>query len=113
LLESAYEECLAHELSLRALSVERQRLLPLSYKGLQLECTYRMDLVVCGELVVEIKAVERLLPVHEAQLITYLRLSGMPTGLLVNFHAETIRSGLRRLARRHARIFEKEGRQEG
>jgi GxxExxY protein len=97
LLESAYEACLAHELTFRGLSFERQKALPISYKGVQLECGYRMDFLVCAELVVEIKAVERLLRVHEAQLISYLRLTRMPAGLLVNFHAETIRRGLRRL----------------
>ena len=97
LLESAYEACLAHELTLRRLGFERQKALPVSYKGVDLECGYHMDFVVCGELVVELKAVERLLPVHEAQLISYLRLTRLPAGLLVNFHMETIRRGLRRL----------------
>ncbi len=97
LLESAYEACLAHELALRGLCFERQKTLPVSYKGVRLECGYRMDFVVRAELVVEVKAVERLLPVHEAQLISYLRLTRLPAGLLVNFHAETIRRGLRRL----------------
>lgn len=97
LLESAYEQCLAHELALRGLSFQRQVSVPVEYKGLQLECGYRVDLVVEGELVVELKAVERLLPVHEAQVITYLRLMGLQAGLLVNFHAETIKRGLRRL----------------
>jgi GxxExxY protein len=97
LLESAYEACLAHELTLRGLSFERQKMLPVSYKGVQLECGYRMDFVVRNELVVEVKAVERLLPVHEAQLISYLRLTRLPAGLLVNFHAPTVRRGLRRL----------------
>ncbi len=98
LLESAYEACLAHELTLRRLSFERQVPLPVIYKGVQLECGYRMDFVVCQELVVELKAVERLLPVHEAQLISYLRLTRVPAGLLVNFHVEAIRRGLRRLS---------------
>jgi GxxExxY protein len=101
LLESAYEACLAHELTLRGLSFERQQSLPVSYKGVRLECGYRMDFVVHAELVVELKAVERLLPVHEAQLISYLRLTRLPAGLLVNFHAETIRRGLRRLTLKH------------
>jgi GxxExxY protein len=101
LLESAYEACLAHELTLRGLSFERQQSLPVSYKGVRLECGYRMDFVVRAELVIEVKAVERLLPVHEAQLISYLRLTRLPAGLLVNFHAETIRRGLRRLTLKH------------
>src|SRR5262245_27445532 len=78
LLESAYEHCLAHELRLRGFRFQRQRPLPLQYKGLALDCGYRLDLVVEDRLVVEIKAVERLLPVHEAQVITYLRLIGLP-----------------------------------
>jgi GxxExxY protein len=97
LLESAYGECLAREMGLRGLRFERQKRLPVSYKGLLLECTYRLDFVVEHQLILEIKAVERLLPVHEAQLITYLRLSRIPAGLLVNFHTGAIRRGLRRL----------------
>ncbi|HVW23965.1 MAG TPA: GxxExxY protein [Polyangiaceae bacterium] len=97
LLESAYEACLAHEFALRDLSFERQKPLPVRYKGLPLECGYRMDFVMKGELVLEVKAVEHLLPIHSAQLISYLRLTGIRTGLLVNFHAETIQRGLRRL----------------
>jgi GxxExxY protein len=97
LLESVYEQCLALEFGLRGLSFERQKPLPVAYKGSQLEIGYRLDFVVEGQLVVEIKAVEQLLPVHQAQLLTYLRLTRLTTGLLVNFHAETIRRGLRRL----------------
>jgi len=97
LLESAYEVCLAHELTLRGLSFERQVALPVRFKGVELDCAYRMDFVVGNELVVELKAVEQLLPVHEAQLITYLRLTALPAGLLVNFHVKTLRQGLRRL----------------
>ena len=97
LLESAYETCLEHELVLRGLRVERQKPLPVRYKGVTLECGYRMDFVVQAELIVEVKAVEHLLPVHAAQLISYLRLTGIQAGLLVNFHVETIRRGLRRL----------------
>src|SRR4051794_9663481 len=77
LLESAYERCLCHELSLRGVVFERQRALPLVYKGVQLDCGYRLDIVVAEALVVEVKAVERLLPVHEAQALTYLRLTGL------------------------------------
>lgn len=97
LLESANEACLEHELSLRRLRCERQKPLPVQYKGVNLACGYRLDLVVEDELIVELKAVEHLLPVHAAQLISYLRLTGIQTGLLVNFHAETIKRGLRRL----------------
>jgi GxxExxY protein len=97
LLESAYERCLAHELSLRGLHFERQKPLPISYKGILLECGYRLDFIVEAELIVEIKATEHLLPVHHAQLLTYLRLTRLTCGLLVNFHAPTIQRGLRRL----------------
>ena len=72
-------------------------MLPVRYKGIDLRAGYRLDLIVGGQLLVELKAVERLLPVHEAQVITYLKLSGLPVGLLVNFHAAAIRQGLRRL----------------
>jgi GxxExxY protein len=98
LLESAYEACLARELSLRGLIFAHQQRLPISYKGMDLACAYRMDFVINRELVVEVKAVEQLLPVHEAQLISYLRLTGIPAGLLVNFHAVVLRHGLRRLS---------------
>jgi GxxExxY protein len=98
LLESAYEECLCHELSVARVPFERQKALAIRYKGTELQAGYRLDLVVGGSLLVELKAVERLLPVHKAQVITYLRLSGLPTGLLVNFHEAAIRHGLRRLS---------------
>lgn len=97
LLESAYDECLAHELRLRELSYERQRLVSVEYKGIALQRGYRLDFVVDDALVVELKAVESLMPVHEAQVLTYLRLTGIRVGLLVNFHCETIKAGLRRL----------------
>jgi GxxExxY protein len=97
LLESAYEESLAHELSLQGVRFEHQRPVPISYKGMELAHGYRLDFLVAGVLVLEIKAVETLLPLHEAQLLTYLKLTGLPIGLLVNFHAETLRRGLRRL----------------
>jgi len=98
LLESAYEECLVLELGLVGLRCERQRRVPLHYKGHALAHGYRLDLVVEEQLIVEIKATEQLLPVHEAQVVTYLKLTGLPTGLLVNFGAETLRKGLRRLS---------------
>lgn len=98
LLESAYEECLCHELELCGIRFERQKPVPLSYKGLRLENSYRIDLLVEGAVIVEIKTVERLLPVHEAQLLTYLRLSGTKLGLLINFNAALIKDGIKRLA---------------
>ena len=98
LLESAYEQCLCHELSLRGLSFERQRPLPLVYKGVHLECGYRLDVVVGSCLIVEVKAVERLLPVHEAQALTYLRLTRLSAALVVNFNVAVLRHGVRRLS---------------
>jgi GxxExxY protein len=102
LLESAYEQCVAHELTLRGLRFERQRAVPLDYKGMPLECGYRLDFVVEEELIVEIKSVDRLLSVHQAQLLTYLRLTGLETGLLVNFRETVLRNGLRRLTLRRS-----------
>jgi len=96
LLESAYEECLCHELHLRGLSFERQVDVPLSYKGLQLHCGYKIDLVVQKEVVLELKAVEKLLPVHEAQLLTYLKLTDKRVGLLINFNSALLTNGIKR-----------------
>jgi GxxExxY protein len=100
LLESAYEHCLAHELTLRRLRIQRQVPLPLRYKGLALDCGYRLDIVVEGCVVLELKTVDRFLPVHEAQLITYLKLMHLPVGLLVNFNVPFLKQGLRRLVNR-------------
>lgn len=97
LLESAYEMCLAEELRLRQLSVRTQVLLPVSYKGLQLSSGYKLDLIVEDQVVVEVKAVQQLLPVHEAQLLTYLKLSSKPVGLLINFHVPVLRTGIKRI----------------
>lgn len=96
LLESAYEECLAHELTLRGVPFERQKPLPVVYKGMKLECGYRVDLLVDGRVVVELKAVEALAPIHDAILLTYLRLSGCKIGLLINFHCAVLKDGIRR-----------------
>jgi GxxExxY protein len=96
LLESAYEECLCLELKEAGISHRRQVPLPIVYKGMRLDCGYRMDIVVEDELVIEIKAVERLLPIHEAQMLTYLRLSGVRAGLLMNFNEVMLKNGLRR-----------------
>ena len=100
LLESAYEQCLAHELSLRGLQFERQRPVPVAYKGVRLDCGYRLDFVIEDRLLVEIKAVESLLPVHQAQVLTYLQLTQLPVALLVNFNAFPLKAGLRRLTRK-------------
>jgi GxxExxY protein len=94
LLESAYEQCLCHELHLRGLSFKCQVDLPVSYKGLQLDCGYKIDLIVSDEVIVELKSVERILPVHEAQLLTYLKLSGKTVGLLINFNTPLLTRGI-------------------
>ena len=96
-LESAYEECLCWELSQARLIVERQVPLPIAYKGINLEVGYRLDLVVEKQLIVELKTVERLLPIHEAQLLTYLKLSGIKTGLLLNFNSAVLKDGIKRM----------------
>jgi GxxExxY protein len=97
LLESAYEECLCHELSLRNVPFERQKPLPVTYKSVRLDCGYRIDLIVANAVMVELKAVEALLPIHEAQLLTYLKLSNLPLGLLINFHVPVLKHGLKRV----------------
>lgn len=94
LLESAYEASLCHELSLRRLAFQTQVALPVAYKGIKLDCGYRLDMVVVGSVVVEIKAVEKLEPVHEAQLLTYMRLGGYKVGLLINFNVPLLRDGI-------------------
>ena len=98
LLESAYEECLCHELTLRGLQFERQKELPIDYKGNRLDCGYRMDLVVAGNVIVELKACDNLLPIHAAQLLTYLKLTGLKIGLLINFNVAMLKDGIKRLA---------------
>ena len=97
LLESAYEECLCYELSERGIPFDRQKPLPVVYKSVRLDCGYRIDLVVAQKLIVELKVVEELLPIHEAQLLTYLKLSNLPVGLLINFHVPVLKHGLKRI----------------
>jgi GxxExxY protein len=97
LLESAYEECLCHELALAGLRFERQKPLPVSYKSVRLDCGYRLDLVVEGKVIVELKTVDELVPIHDAQLLTYLKLSGLTVGLLVNFNVPVLKQGLKRI----------------
>lgn len=96
LLESAYRVCLAHELRSRGRIVETEVSLPVVYEGIRLEAGYRMDMVIDGRVVVELKAVDSLLPVHMAQVITYLKLSGLRLGFLMNFHAGLLKDGLHR-----------------
>ena len=97
LLESAYEECLAYELSAAGLPFERQRALPVRYKDVLLDCGYRLDFVVEGTLILELKAVTELHPTHEAQLLTYLKLDKKILGLLVNFNVPTLKQGVKRV----------------
>ncbi len=97
LLESAYEECLCKELELRGIPFVRQRELPVEYKGVKLDCGYRLDVVVADELIVELKACEKLEPIHEAQLLTYLKLTGIHVGLLINFNVPVLKEGIKRL----------------
>ncbi|MCA1804242.1 MAG: GxxExxY protein [Xanthomonadaceae bacterium] len=98
LLESAYEECLCHELLVRRVRFERQCNLPVKYKGVRLECGYRMDLVVDGCLLLELKAVDSITMIHEAQLLTYLKLTKLRLGLLINFNVPVLHKGIRRFA---------------
>lgn len=93
LLESAYEECLCHELGLRDLGFKRQVPLPIVYKGVNLDCGYRLDIIVQDSVILELKCVDRLLPIHDAQLITYLRLTDKQVGLLINFHVDILTRG--------------------
>jgi len=97
LLESAYEECLAHEMSSRGILFERQNPVPVIYKDSKLECGYRLDFLVAGKVVVKLKSIEGLAPVHDAIPLTYMRLSGMSVGLLINFNVAALRQGIRRL----------------
>jgi GxxExxY protein len=97
LLESAYEECLCYELAQENFVFRRQVALPVVYKSVRLDCGYRLDVVIENRLILELKAVERLLPIHEAQVITYLRLSNIPIGLLLNFNSVVLKHGIRRL----------------
>lgn len=97
LLESAYEECLCHELSLRGLPFERQKPISVVYKETKLDCGYRIDLLVADRVVVELKSIESLAPIHDAILLTYLRLSSCRLGLLINFNVITLKDGVSRL----------------
>ncbi len=97
LLESAYQSCLTFELKQLGLKVKEQESLPVVYKQVKLDCGYRLDLVVEDEIIVEIKAVEKLLPIHEAQLLSYLRLAKKRVGILMNFHVTVLKNGLKRI----------------
>jgi len=97
LLESAYEACLAFDLSDTGFSIEQQKPLPVIYKDVKLDCGYRLDLLVEKEVIVELKSVEKILPIHKAQLMSYLKLSGCKVGLLINFNVEVLKDGIVRI----------------
>ena len=97
LLESTYETCLAFEMASRGLRVERQKELPVVYRDIHLDCGYRLDLLVENRVIIELKAVDSLLPIHEAQLLSYLKLSGLKVGLLLNFNVRLLSNGIKRL----------------
>jgi len=97
LLESTYEECLCYEFSLRRISYEKQKPLPVVYKDKQLDCGYRIDVVVENAIILELKACEKIEPIHKAQLLTYLKLSGLKLGLLLNFNVPIMRNGIMRI----------------
>ena len=97
LLEAAYEACLAYELLERGLSLERQKTLAVIYKGMEVDCGFRLDLRVNGLVIVEVKAIEGFAPIHEAQVITYLKLTGCKLGLLLNFNEIRLRDGIKRV----------------
>jgi GxxExxY protein len=101
LLESAYEPCLMYELVEEGLQVERQKPLPVIYKGVSLDCGYRLDLVVEDKIILELKAVEKILPIHEAQILSYLKLSGCRLGFLFNFHVDVLKNGIRRIVNQY------------
>ncbi|HEV8430381.1 MAG TPA: GxxExxY protein [Pyrinomonadaceae bacterium] len=96
LLESSYRECLCRELLLRGVAFRREKGLPLEYKGIKLDCGYRIDILVADRVVVEVKSVEMLAPIHDAQLLTYLRLGGWRVGLLINFNVVVLKDGIHR-----------------
>jgi GxxExxY protein len=97
LLESAYEECLCFELKQEGLHFRRQVALPVVYKSVRLDCGYRLDIVIQDQVILELKTVERLMPIHEAQMLTYMKLSGIRTGLLLNFNSAVLKDGIRRI----------------
>jgi GxxExxY protein len=96
LVESTYEHCLCHEFTLRRLPFERQRPIPLVHKGIKLDCGFRLDLLVQKRVIVELKSIESISPIHEAIILTYLRLSGFELGLLINFNVSVLKDGVRR-----------------
>jgi GxxExxY protein len=98
LLESAYEECLCYELSQIDACFERQKELSINYKGIKLNCGYRLDILITNKLIIELKSCEALLPIHEAQILTYLKLTGVKVGVLINFNVPVLRDGIKRIS---------------
>jgi len=98
LLESVYEECLCRELNLRGIPYQRQKEIPIEYKGSKLDCGYRIDILVAETLILEIKACESLQRIHEAQLLTYLKLTGLKVGLVINFNVPVLKEGIKRIS---------------
>ncbi|MBN1521129.1 MAG: GxxExxY protein [Candidatus Aureabacteria bacterium] len=98
LLESTYEACLVYELGKKGLKVEQQKALPITYKDIKLDCGYRIDILVDEKVIIELKSVEKLEPIHKAQVLSYLKLSGYKLGLLINFNVKLIKNGICRLA---------------
>lgn len=96
LLESAYEACLTREAELQGLSCQRQVSIPVMYKGIELDCAYRVDLIFEQRILIELKACEKILPVHEAQLLTYMKLTGLKVGLILNFNCQLMKNGIKR-----------------
>lgn len=97
LLESTYEQCLAHELKLNGVSLKLQQPMPVNYKDVKLDCGYRIDVLIEDILIIELKSVDKLLPIHEAQLLTYMKLAGISTGLLLNFNVTQLTKGIKRM----------------
>ncbi len=96
LLESAYKECLAYELKVNGISIELEKELPVTYKEIQIPCGYRIDMIVERNLILELKSVSTILPIHEAQILTYMKLSNIPIGLLINFNMKKLKEGIKR-----------------
>ena len=96
LLESAYEECLVYELNMMGIQVARQKPIPVVYKEIQLDCGYRLDLLIAGQIIIEIKSIDGLAPIHEAQILTYMKLASKSTGLLINFNVTLLKNGIKR-----------------
>ncbi len=101
LLESAYETCLEYELTQKGFDLERQKILPVRYKKIELDAAYRLDIVVENRVIIELKAVENLLPIHTAQLLSYLKLAELPVGLLINFNVPKLKDGIKRIVNKY------------